>query len=224
MGGGKSQYPRVVDRIKRRISSMLLIILTLPFLYAILQFMYYIFIHIFVSHCFNYFVCITCRLLKSWHQSAALLLMLLPLLPAPGEPLNLSMTRIWMMILAWYPAMTIFIKVTIWNSMTSLVGDHPGKQWASRHRKSTSFQLLENEVRQLNQLLHRHNRYVLSVGRSIFPRCRSINAILHWWHRRSHMIKHLHSQICRLMVILTIGRIQTKSVHNWLHGMLEICG
>jgi len=52
---------------------MLLIISTLSYLSTTLWFIYSTFIHISSGHFFNSFVPNTCRLLKSWHEGAALL-------------------------------------------------------------------------------------------------------------------------------------------------------
>jgi hypothetical protein len=54
VGGGTSQDPWIVGRIKRRITTMLLIISTLSFLYTTLEFIYSTFIHISFIHSFNF--------------------------------------------------------------------------------------------------------------------------------------------------------------------------
>jgi len=51
-----------------------------------------------------------------------------------------------------------------------------------------------------------------------------MNVSLRRWHPRRYPIKRLKDGIRPLMDIFTRGRIQTKLVSNWLHGMLEICG
>jgi len=114
--------------------------------------------------------------------------------------------------------------MTFRNPTTSLVGDHPGRQWASGHQMIPLRQHLENESQQLNYLLRRRSPYILSVGRSILSRRRRMNPSLRQWHPRRYPIKCLNDWIRPLMYIFTRGRIQTKPVSNWLHGKPEICG
>jgi len=148
MGGGTSEYPRIVDRIKRRITTMLLIMSTLSFLYTMLWFIYYTFIHISFGHSCNCFIHITCRLFKSW-LGGPTLLHLLRFFPAPGVMDYLSTTRISEMILARYSTIATIIEMTILNSMMSLFGDHPAEQLASGHQEIPSCQHFEYESRQL---------------------------------------------------------------------------
>jgi len=54
VGGRTSQDPWIVDRMKRRITTMLLIISTLSFLYTTLYFIYSTSIHISFSNSFNF--------------------------------------------------------------------------------------------------------------------------------------------------------------------------
>ena len=54
VGGGTNQDPWIVDRIKRRITMMLLIISMLSLLYTRLQFIYSTLIHISFTHFFNF--------------------------------------------------------------------------------------------------------------------------------------------------------------------------
>jgi len=201
---------------------MLLIISTLSFLYTILSFNYYTFIHISFSHCYNFVIHITNRLFESWHKGAALLLIHLSL-PAPVEAENLSTTRFSIMISARHLVITIIITMTIQNLMTSLLGHHPGKQLASGYQEISSHQHLDNKWGQLNSLLCRCNPYILSVGRSVLSQGRRINTSLRCWYPGRYLIQCLNEWICPLKYIFTRGRIQNKPVSNWLHGKLEIC-
>jgi len=134
------------------------------------------------------------------------------------------MMRISIMISTQYPTITMIIEMTIHYPTTSVFGDHPRMQWASAHQKIPSRQHLENESRQLNQLLPRRNPHVLQVKRSIFSRRRRMNVSLHRWHPSRYPIMRLNDSIRQLMYIFTRGRIQTKPVSNWLYRNLEICG
>ena len=149
VGGGRSQDLGIVDRIKRRIRTMLLTISTLSSLYTMLQFIYSTFIHIACTHSCHSFIHITRCLFQSWQEGAALLLLLL-ILPAAGEPDNLSTTKISMTISAWYLTITRIVKTTIHNPRMRLFGDHQGKQWGSSHQQIPSRQHLENKSWQLN--------------------------------------------------------------------------
>jgi len=168
-------------------------------------------------------VLITRCLFKSWDEGAALLLLLLLLLlSGAADADNLSTMRISMTITTQYSTISMIVKMTIQHPMMSLFGDHPGEQYASGHQKILSHQLFENQLRQLNYLLHWSNPYILSVGSSVLSRRRRINAGPHRWHPRRYLIKCLNDWICLLMSIFTRGRIQTKPVSIWLHGQLEI--
>jgi len=146
VGGGTSHYPRIVDRIKRNIPMMLLVVSMLSISYTTLYFIYYTFIQISFSDSLNSIVLITCHHFKFWQAGSALLLHLL-FLPAPGEEDDLSKTRIPMTISAGYQTVTMIIARIIQNSMMSLFGHHPGKQWASGHQMIPSHQHLENKLR-----------------------------------------------------------------------------
>jgi len=148
VGGGTSQDPWIVDRTKRHITTMLLILSMLSFLYTTLQFIYSTFIHISFMHSVYFFIVITGRLSKSWQQGATLPLLLL-FIPAPGEAENPSTTRISLTISARYPSIAMTVEMTMQIPKTSLFGDHPGEQWASGHHKIPSHQHFENESRQL---------------------------------------------------------------------------
>ena len=148
VGGGTSQDPWIVDKINRCITTMLLIISKLSFIYTMLCYIYSALIHFAFSHIYNYFVLITCRLFKSWQEAAALLHHLL-LIPTPREADDLFMTRISTTVLVWYPTTLMILKMTIQNLTMSLFGDHPGQQLASGNQKIPSCQYLENELRQL---------------------------------------------------------------------------
>jgi hypothetical protein len=52
VGGGTGQDPSIVNRMKRRITTMLLLVSTLSFLYTTLKFVFNTFIHISLSHSF----------------------------------------------------------------------------------------------------------------------------------------------------------------------------
>jgi len=200
-----------------------LIISTLSFLYTMLQFMYYTFIDISFSHSFYFYFFITCRLFESWQEGATLLLLLL-FLPPPGEAENLSTMRISMTISAQYQIITMIVKMTIQHLTTSLFSDHPRKQWAGSHPRIPSRQDLENMSLQLNSLLHQCDPYILSIGWSIFSRRRRMNASLRLHHPGRYSIKGLNDSIRPIKSIFTRGRIQTKTVSNWFHGMLGISG
>jgi len=129
---GQAKYPRIANRIKRPITTMLLITSTVSVLYTMLQFIYYTFFHSSFSHSCKSFVLTTCHLFKSWHEGAALPL-LLHFLAAPGEGDDLLTTRIWMMISVQYPTVSLIVKMTIQNPMTSLFENYPGHQQASGH-------------------------------------------------------------------------------------------
>jgi len=189
-GGGTSQDPGIIDRIKRPITTMLSIISMLSSLYTTLYFIYFTFIHISFSHSFDFFVLITRCLFKSSQEAAALLLLLL-FLPAPGEADDLSTTRISMTISAHYPTITMIVEETIRDPMTSLFGDHPGKHWASGPQKIPSRQQLENVSWQLDCQLGQHNPYILSVRRSILSWRRRMNTSLRCWHPRRYPIQRL---------------------------------
>jgi len=113
VGGRTSQDPGIVNRMKRRITTMLWLISTLSFPYTTLYFIYSTFIHISCSHSFNYFVLITCCVFISWQECATLLLLLLLFLPAPGEADNLSTMRISKTISAWYPTISLIVDMTM---------------------------------------------------------------------------------------------------------------
>jgi len=202
---------------------MLLIISTLSFLYTTLQIISYTFIDISFSHSLNFFVLITRPLFKSWHKSVSLLILLLSF-PAPGKADDQSTTRISITISAWYPTDSKHIKMTIWNPMMSLVGNHPGKQRASGHEHSASHQHFKNELWPLNQLQSRCNPYIPSISRSILCQRRWTNVSLRRWHPRRYSIKRLYNWIHPLMSIFTRARTEINVVSNWLHGKLKICG
>jgi len=224
VGGGTSHDAVIVNGMKRRLTTMLSIISKLSSFHTTLYFTYTTFIHISFSHSFHFFILITCLIFKSWQDAAALLFLLLLFLPAPGEVDFLSTTRIWTMISARYPTIPMIVTMTIQNLMTSHFGEHPGHKWPRGHRKIHSRQHLENESRQLNQLLCQRYPYILSVGRSILSQRRKMKASLHRCRPRRYLIKRLNDSIRPLMYILKRGGIETQAVGNWLNGKLEICG
>jgi len=123
-----------------------------------------------------------------------------------------------------YLTIPTIVEMTNQNQMTSLFGDHPGQLWASGHEMIPSRQHLENKSRQHNSILCQRTPCILSIGRSISFRRRSMNGSPWCWHPRWYPIKRLKGWILPLMCILTRGTIQTKLVSNWLHGKLEIYG
>jgi len=114
VGGRTSQDSRSIDRMKRCITTMLLIIWILSSLHSMLYFIYTTFILVCFSHFCNFFVLITRRHFNSWHEGAAFLLLLL-FLPASGAADNLSMTRISMTISAWYSTINMIVEETLQN-------------------------------------------------------------------------------------------------------------
>ena len=102
MGGRRRKGPRIIDRIKRCITTIVSIQLTVSFQNRKLAYIYYTFVHISFRHSFNIFILITRRLFESWHEGAPLVC-LLAFLPAPGEAENLSMVRITMTLWTRYP-------------------------------------------------------------------------------------------------------------------------
>ena len=77
VGGRRSQDPRIINRIIRHITTMHLVLLTLSFLYTMLDFIDSTFIDISFSHSFKLFILITCHLFRSWQEGPALCLLLL---------------------------------------------------------------------------------------------------------------------------------------------------
>jgi len=191
VGGGTSQDPGIVDRIKRRITTMLFIISMLCFLYTMLTFICSRFIRTSISHCLNSSILTTRRLFESWPVGATLHLLLLFILE-PGEADDQSTTKISMMMSAWYLTISMIVMMTIQNPTTSLFCDHPAKQWATGHRKCCSRQHLLHESRELNQFPCRCNHFILSIRRSILSGRRMINTSLRRWHARKYPIKHLN--------------------------------
>ena len=139
VGGRTRQDPRVVDMIKIWITTMLLIISMLSFLYTKLQFICYTSIHISCSHCWNFFVFVIHSIFKLWREGATFLL-LLHFLPVPGEADELSMTRSSMMISPLYLTITMLVKKTFQDLIMSLLGDYCGNQWARGHQTMSSSQ------------------------------------------------------------------------------------
>jgi len=174
-------------------------------------------------HCVNFFLLITRRLFKLWHSGAALPLLLV-FQSAPGVADDLSMTMISMGISAPYPTNTMIIEMTLHNPMRNLFGDHSWKQAATGEEMIPSCQHLEDESRQLNQVLLRWDSYILTVGRSGYSWKRRMNVIPHSCHPRRYSIKCVNNWIRQQMTIFIRGTIQTKPVSNWAHGTLEMCG
>jgi len=176
-GSRRSQDPTIIDRIRRRISTMLLVIPPLSFLYTMLGLIDYTSTYISFGHSVNVSVVITRRLFESSHECAAIVLLLL-LLRASGEGHNLYTTRISttisLMISVPYQTISLVIKITIPNPMPSIFADHLEQQWASGHQMIPSCQHLENKSHRLNQLLHQCYPYIMSVGRSILSWRRGI--------------------------------------------------
>jgi len=166
VGGGRSQECKIVDRIWRRILTMLFIISSLSFRYTTLECIYYTFICISFSHSINIFILITHHLFESPHECAALLLLQLQL-PAWREWDDLSTMRISMTIPAQYLTITFRVKMTIQKLMMSLFTDHPGKHSASCHQSICSRHHLENNSLRLDWLLRERNPCNLRIMRSI---------------------------------------------------------
>jgi hypothetical protein len=93
-----------------------------------------------------------------------------------------------MTISALYTTIATIVKMTIQNPMTSRFGDHPGKQYVIGLEKIPLHQHLENEYRQLNELLHQRNPYIAWVVRCIMSWKRRMNTSQSRWHSRSYPI------------------------------------
>ena len=132
--------------------------------------------------------------------------------------------RISITILARYPTTNMIVETTIQNPTTSLFRYHSGKQWASGQQQISSQQHLKSKSHQLLWLKRWRNSFILRVGRSIFSVKRRMNASLGHWYPRTYRISCLNDLIRLLLYIFTRGRIQMKSVSNWLHGELDMCG
>lgn len=137
MGSGISQGLGIVDRMRRPITMMLLILSMLSFLHPILQLIYSTIIHISISHCCNCFLLIAHHLFESYLEVPARILLLLPL-PVPSGTPDLSKTTISITISSSYFTIAMIIEMSIRHPRTSLLGDHSGMQWASGHEKNPS--------------------------------------------------------------------------------------
>jgi hypothetical protein len=201
---------------------MCLIISTLSFLYTKLYFIYSTFVHNSIGYYLNLFLLNPRCLFESWHEGAALLLLLIH--PAPGEANTQSMTRILMTIPAWYQAITMIVMIKIQNPTTSIFSDHLGKQWASDDQRILSRRQFKIESQQPNLLRWQRTADILRVGRPIFSWRKRINTILCCLHHRWYPIQHFNDWISPQMVIFTRWRIQSKLVTNWVYGKLQIWG
>jgi len=201
---------------------MLLIVSTLSFLYIILKFIYSTFIYTFFSYSFTISVLITCCLCISWQQGAVLLHLLFH--QGPREAEDLTKMRISMTITAWYPTITIIVKMTIDIPKTTLFNENPRMCWASGRQNIPLHQHLEHKSLQPNWHPDQRNPYILSIVRPILSRTRRINTRLSWEHPGRYQIMCLNDWIPLLAYILNRGRIQMKLISNWFQGKLPICG
>jgi hypothetical protein len=118
--------PGIINKIKRYITTVVLIISLLSFLYLTLYCIYTTFNYNSFTQAFNLFVFITGCLIKLWKKGAVHHLLLL-WFRAPREAENVTTTRNLMTISADNPTIAMIVMMTIRNPTTSLFWDHLGK-------------------------------------------------------------------------------------------------
>jgi hypothetical protein len=75
--------------------------------------------------------------------------------------------------------------------MTSLFVENQNQDRASGHQKIPSRQHLQNQSRQLTQLLHQRNLNILMVEMTISSQGRRMNTSMPCWDPRRDAMKHL---------------------------------
>jgi len=184
-GGGTSQDPWIVDRIKCRIMTIHSSFQHfLPFTQCI---------NSFTLHSFT-FRLLSALIFHTYHYPPFWIITRRCRTSAPARTYNTRMSR-WSVhdedldnYLKVIPKITLMVVMTIQNLTTSLFGDHRGRRQAIRDQKIASPQHLKHELQQLDLLLRRQNWYTMSDGMSISSRRKRMNAGLHRWHPRWYPI------------------------------------